>query len=420
MTLSAPRGTVDILPESSYKWHFIESQARRIAELFGFSEIRTPIFEHAELFMSGIGAGTDIVKKEMYIFKDKKERLLALRPEGTATVMRSVLEHKLFVKPINKLFYMGPYFRYERPQAGRYRQFHQFGLETLGSDSPATDAEIMHAVIMLFNAVGLKNLSLSINSLGCKECRPAYREELIKYLSSQTEHLCIDCNERIEINPMRVLDCKREECRAIISEAPKMPQYLCSKCRDHFAQLQSILDAFRLPYQHNPDIVRGLDYYTGTVFEVLSKSLGAQDAVCGGGRYDLLSEKLGGKQFPAVGAAVGLERLLGLLEKNNVPFPERTPIKLYIISTSSEAEQMVSRILAECREHGIATERDYTARSLKSQMKTAAEINAPYVMIVGSNEFAAGEVSIKRMADGVQTSMAPNSVVKYLLNEEKQ
>lgn len=414
MQISAPRGTADILPENSYKWAFIEQKARAISDVFGYSEIRTPIFEHTELFVRGIGGSTDIVRKEMYVFADKKGRSLCLRPEGTATVMRSVLEHKLYSRNHNKLFYIGPFFRYERPQAGRFRQFHQFGLEALGIENPAIDAEIIHAIYRFFRELGLESLKVSLNSLGCSECRPSYRKSLVDFLEQRKPSLCTDCQERLDINPLRVLDCKNKQCKDIIKESPVMLDFLCSKCSTHFSGLRNYLSLFSLAYEIDPRIVRGLDYYTGTVFEVVSDLLGSQDALCGGGRYDLLAQEIGDKPIPAVGVAVGLERTLSIMEKYNCSFGKKSAPKVYIASFDEACNDMAESVLCKLRENMISSDRDYLGRSLKAQMKEASNLSAEYVFIIGGDEVASGKITVKRMSDGEQQTIPVNDIVNFL------
>ena len=328
MKITVPRGTCDVLPVDSYKWNYIENIAREIANRFGFREIRTPVFEHTELFIRGIGNSTDIVRKEMYTFDDKKGRSMTLRPEGTATVMRSVLENNLYLSVPTKLFYIGPFFRYERPQEGRYRQFHQFGLEAIGIDSPAIDAEIIHSACTFFETLGLKEIVVQLNSLGCSECRPKYREALVEFFESHREELCSDCKERLSINPLRVIDCKNPNCKQIALNAPVMIDFLCDECKAHFEKLQKLLSVYGVDFKVNPRIVIGLDYYTRTVFEFITTSIGAQGTVCGGGRYDGLIESIGGSKMPGIGFAAGIERLLLLLDNGENKIPKDVAPKI--------------------------------------------------------------------------------------------
>ena len=414
MLISAPRGTADILPENSFKWAYVEQTARTIADVFGYDEIRTPIFEHTELFIRGIGTSTDIVRKEMYVFEDKKGRSLCLRPEGTATVMRSLLEHKLYSKGLNKLFYIGPFFRYERPQAGRFRQFHQFGLEALGVEDPAIDAEIIHATCRFFRSLGLESLKISLNSLGCGECRALYRKALVDFLSSKKEELCGDCNERLSLNPLRVLDCKNKQCSEIVLTSPVMIDFLCGKCEIHFETLKKYLSSFSIPYTINSRIVRGLDYYTGTVFEVVSDLLGAQDALCGGGRYDLLSTEIGERSIPAVGVAMGIERTISIMEKYGCSFGKKKSPKVYIVTFDENSNELAASILNDFREHMIPIDRDYMARSIKTQMKEAALREAEYVFVIGSDEVKSGVIKVKRMSDSEQYDVPLSELINFI------
>ena len=412
MSINAPRGTYDILPEESYKWHFLEEKARKIAEIYGYREMRTPVFEQTELFVRGIGEGTDIVQKEMYVFKDKKGRSLTLRPEGTATVVRAVVEHNLCQNTLNKIYYIGPFMRYERPQAGRYRQFHQFGIEALGSMLPSLDAEVIQATYDFFKSLGLKELQVELNTIGCRVCRPAYREALIGFFSGKTEDLCPECKTRLSHNPLRILDCKQKKCREIAHVAPSIFGSLCNECKTHFAKLQEYLKAIKLPFSINPLIVRGLDYYTKTVFEVVSSELGAQDALCGGGRYDHLAEEIGGKPCPAVGVAIGLERTIYVLEKLNLFTEKPRGLDLYLIALGDEADLPVNTLARELRQAGIYCDRDYLGKSLKAQMKDAHNRDAKLVAIMGSDEINAQVITLKDMGTGDQTSLPLNNLVE--------
>ncbi|MDQ7824993.1 MAG: histidine--tRNA ligase [Candidatus Eremiobacteraeota bacterium] len=414
MNIKAPRGTFDILPGETPQWHHVEKTAREIAHLHGYMEIRTPVFEHTELFVRGIGEGTDIVQKEMYVFKDKKGRSMTLRPEGTATVVRACLEHNLHAAGFVKLYYIGPFLRYERPQAGRYRQFHQFGIEALGSSAPSLDAEVIEATHQFFSVLGLKDLHVEINSIGCRECRPAYRESLQKFLKGKAEELCDECGRRLEHNPLRILDCKNRQCREISQVAPSIFGFLCQDCRNHFGRLQSSLEAVKLPFTINPLIVRGLDYYTKTVFEVISQDLGAQDALCGGGRYDHLAEELGGKALPAVGVAIGLERTLSIMNKLKLPFPPVKPLAVYLVALGEDADLPVQKLMVELRRKGFLAERDYQGRSLKSQMKDAHGKNARCVLILGSDELKTRSITFKDMVSGEQQAVPLPAVVEFI------
>jgi histidyl-tRNA synthetase len=411
MDIKAPRGTYDILPSESPKWHMVEEKARNLAALFGYNEMRTPIFEQTELFVRGIGVDTDIVQKEMYAFKDKNGRSMTLRPEGTATVVRACLEHNLCQNSLVKVYYIGPFLRYERPQSGRYRQFYQFGLEALGSKLPSLDAEIIEATYQFFTMCGLKELHVEMNSIGCRECRPQYKEALVSFFRGKGEELCEVCNHRLEHNPLRILDCKAKGCRDIAHVAPSIFGFLCNDCKNHFSKLQHYLEEVKLPFTINPLIVRGLDYYTRTVFEVISSDLGAQDALCGGGRYDHLAEEVGGKLIPAVGVAIGLERTLYVMEKAGLPFPDAQSLDVYLVSLGEEADSMVHHMLKEFRDRGIKADRDYMGKGLKAQMKDANHRNARFVILVGSDEIRTQSVTIKCMQSGEQKTYPVVSIV---------
>jgi histidyl-tRNA synthetase len=410
MDIKAPRGTYDILPEESFKWQHVEEMARKIAGVYGYREIRTPIFEQTELFVRGIGSTTDIVQKEMYVFKDKKGRSMTLRPEGTATVVRACLEHNI-CQNLNKLFYIGPFMRYERPQSGRFRQFHQFGLEALGSMMPALDAEVIQATYDFFCGLGLKELHVEINSIGCRECRPAYKEALVEFFKGRSDELCPDCSVRLINNPLRLLDCKVKNCRDIAHVAPSIFSHLCGDCKTHFTKLQAYLEAARLPFSINPLIVRGLDYYTRTVFEVISSDLGAQDALCGGGRYDHLAEEIGGRATPAVGVAIGLERTISVMDKLKLEFPRPRTVDIFLISLGEEAELIVHGLLKEFRARGYYAERDYLGRGLKGQMKDAHHRDARLAAILGSDEIKAKSITVRDMASGEQRPIPLKDVV---------
>lgn len=415
MNLKAPRGTYDILPNESYKWHFVEEKAREIARLYGYKEIRTPIFEHTELFVKGIGKGTDIVQKEMYVFKDKKGRSLTLRPEGTATVVRACIEHNLCQNNLNKIYYIGPFLRYERPQAGRFRQFHQFGIEALGSMLPSLDSEVIQATYDFFKLFGLKELQVEINSIGCRECRPSYKEALVIFFNGKIEELCDDCRIRLKQNPLRILDCKQKKCREISQVAPTIFGFLCGECKNHFTKLQNYLEAIKLPFSINPLIVRGLDYYSKTVFEVISSELGAQDALCGGGRYDHLSEGIGGKHIPAVGVAIGLERTITVIEKLEIEFKKPEGVDIYLIALGEEADLLVHNMMRNFRESGFYAERDYLGRSLKVQMKDAHQRNAKLVAIVGSDEIRTKMITLKDMKTGEQRAFPLKNAIEIVI-----
>lgn len=395
------KGTQDLLPNESYKNQFIEHTALEIAENYGFREIRTPVFEYTELFQRGVGDTTDVVQKEMYTFNDKGGRSITLRPEGTAGAVRSFLEHGLSNEPMpQKLCYLTSCYRYEKPQAGRLREFHQFGVECIGTASPASDAEVISIANDIFNFLGVKGLKLEINSIGCPECRKEYHKALKEYFSAHIDDLCETCKGRLERNPMRILDCKSPVCSEIAKGAPKVTDYLCDDCREHFQKVQQYLKAMDIKFEINPTIVRGLDYYTRTVFEFVSTEIGAQGTVCGGGRYDGLVEELGGAHTPALGFAMGLERLRLLMENQNLPFPEKEKCSLYICSMGENACLKAAEIVSGLRREGFEAEFDVVGRSLKAQMKYANKIGAKFTVVIGDSELEQGVVTIKNMADG--------------------
>ncbi len=412
MTIKAPRGTNDILPPASFKWNYIEERAHEICRRYNYQEIRTPIFEHTELFARGIGEATDIVQKEMYTFTDKGDRSITLRPEGTAPVVRAFLEHKLYGKALpKKFFYFGPMFRYERPQAGRYRQFHQFGVEVIGSDAPDVDVEIIMLGIDFIEEFGFKDYYVEINSIGCSECRPPYLEELKAYLSGK-EDLCENCQERLKTNPLRVLDCKSPVCQEIVSEAPVITEHLCPVCQENFNQVKEGLKKLNLDFRKVPTLVRGLDYYTNTVFEVKSDELGAQDAIFSGGRYNGLLEEIGDRDIPATGFALGLERLEILLEEEAREFGD--DLQVYITTIGEEAEAESLDILHRLRKAGYSADRDYGGRSVGSQMKDADRKNSRYCLIIGSEELKAGEATLRDMKSGEEEAVPLDGILEYM------
>lgn len=397
----APRGTQDILPGDTGKWQYVERVTRETAELFGFREIRFPTFEHTELFNRSVGDTTDVVQKEMYTFQDKGGRSITLRPEGTAGVMRSAIEHGLLAEALPvKLFYQISCFRYEKPQAGRQREFHQFGCEMLGADSAAADAEVIAMVNEIFKRLELKEISLEINSIGCPVCRAKYHEALRAHFGARREELCDTCKERLEKNPMRLLDCKSPICREIAKGAPTVLDFLCEDCSRHFEELKGYLAAMGIPYTVNPSIVRGLDYYTKTVFEFVSGNIGAQGTVCGGGRYDGLVEQLGGPRLSGIGFGMGLERLLMVMEHSGSPFPEPVPCKIYLGSMGKGAAEKAAALAAGLRAEGFKAECDLMGRSVKAQMKYADKIGAQYSAVIGDDELSSGSLRVKNMITG--------------------
>jgi len=410
--IKAIRGFNDILPDEIGKWQFVEGVARVVFEGFGFSEIRTPIIERTELFSRSIGEATDIVEKEMYTFTDKNGTSLTLRPEATASMARAYLEHQLHsLDPVAKLYCIGPMFRYERPQKGRYRQFYQIDAEVFGVENPMVDAEVILMLLHFLKRVGLEKLELQINSLGCRACRPRYREELKSFLSQRSFQLCEDCQRRLDTNPLRILDCKVETCQKAIAEAPRMIDFLCSECQRHFDRVKEYLGMAGLEYILNPKMVRGLDYYTRTAFEVVSYSLGSQNAVTGGGRYDNLFQEIGGLDVPGIGFAIGMERLISLLpkEKEFIQSPH-----LFIAALGEETHKEAYRLANQLHLQGIRAELDYDGRSLKSQMRRADKIKAQYVIILGEEELKRGKAVLRNMKDKFQEEIPVNNLLETL------
>lgn len=413
---TAPRGTRDILPKDSRTWQEIEQILRETAELYGFLEIRTPVFEHTELFQRSVGETTDVVSKEMYTFTDKGDRSITLRPEGTAGVCRAVVENGLLGDALPlKVSYNISCFRYEKPQAGRLREFHQFGVEMFGAESPAADAEMIALARELLKNTGALdsgNIHLEINSIGCPTCRAEYHRALKKHFSAKRECLCGTCQERLEKNPMRILDCKSPVCQEIAADAPKILDYLCDDCRSHFEQVKNLLDAAGIEYEVNPTIVRGLDYYTRTVFEFVSTGIGAQGTVCGGGRYNGLVEEIGGPAVCGIGFAMGLERLLLTLGDSKPDYGPNADCDLFLISRGEQAMVKSFQLANQLREEGIAASSDLMGRSIKAQMKYANKINARYTLVIGETELETGEAQLKRMSDGSVTTVSIADVMK--------
>ncbi len=401
------KGTQDVLPLQSYKNQFIEQTCLEIAANFGFREIRTPVFEHTELFQRGVGDTTDVVQKEMYTFSDKGDRSITLRPEGTAGAVRSYLEHGLYNEPMpQKMCYVTSCYRYEKPQAGRLREFHQFGIECLGAASPIADAEVISVASNIFDFLGVKGLKLEINSIGCPKCRAEYHKALHDYFDGHRDELCGTCLERLDRNPMRILDCKSPICSAIATDAPKVTDYLCDDCRSHFEAVQKYLKVMDIDFEVNPSIVRGLDYYSRTVFEFVSTQIGAQGTVCGGGRYDGLVEEIGGPHTPALGFGMGLERLMLLMEQQGLPFPEPEKCELYIASAGDDALEKAVQIASSLRNSGIHAEVDIVGRSVKAQMKYANKIGAKFTAVLGSNELETKTVKVKNMETGDEKELS--------------
>lgn len=401
--ITAQKGTKDLLPAESYRWQQLERALQDTVAAYGFKEIRLPTFEATELFTRGVGETTDVVGKEMYTFNDKGGRSITLRPEGTAGTVRAVLEHGLLAEALPvRAYYLQSCFRYEKPQSGRLREFHQLGIEMFGAAEPEADVQVIAAAAACIRAAGLRQVELQINSIGCPHCRPKYHAALREYFAGHIDELCDTCRARLERNPLRILDCKSPVCSAIAKGAPLMRDYLCEDCRDHFAKVKAGLENIGISYVENPTIVRGLDYYTRTVFEFVHTGAGAQGVVCGGGRYDGLVEELGGKPTPGIGFGMGIERLLMVMEAEGVPFaPDRTP-DIYLCSMGEAGRALAERIAAALREKKLWAETDLMGRGLKPQMKYANKIGAQYVVVLGEDEVATGKAKLKRMADGAE------------------
>lgn len=413
----AIKGTKDVLPKEVHKNQYIEATALDIAEKFGYKEIRTPVFEHTELFQRGVGDTTDVVQKEMYTFDDKGGRSITLRPEGTAGAVRSYLENGLCNETLpQKVCYITSCYRYEKPQAGRLREFHQFGVECFGTQSPLADAEIIALAKSIFDTLEVKDLSLEINSIGCPKCRAEYHKALKEYFSARKEELCPTCQDRLERNPMRILDCKSPICSEIAKGAPVVIDYLCDECKEHFEMVKKYLDVQNIEYTVNPHIVRGLDYYTKTVFEFVSNSIGAQGTVCGGGRYDGLVDALGGQKTPSLGFAMGLERLMLLMEAQNCPFPEASKPDLFIVALGDKATLKAVELCKDMRAEGFTALMDLNQRSVRAQMKYADKLDARYNIVIGDNEVNEGTAKLKDMTTGEETEIALDTFVSGFYN----
>lgn len=415
MLTTRPRGTADILPGQVEKWQYVEGIAAQVFKDYGYREIRLPIFEHTELFIRGVGEDTDIVEKEMYTFKDRGGRSITLRPEGTAAAARAYLENKLYAGPQPvKLYYSGPMFRYDRPQAGRYRQFHQFGVEVFGSHHPAVDAEVMALVMDFYGRLGLNDLELHVNSVGCPNCRPGVRKALQEYFRPSLEELCPNCKNRYERNTLRILDCKSEKCAELAKAAPTTVDCLCPDCEQHFLQVQQYLRDLGVPFTLNKSLVRGLDYYTHTAFEIMAPDIGAQSSVGGGGRYNGLVEACGGSSIPGIGAALGIERIIIAMENRGLLPAIKAGPDVFLATAGDAPAREGFKLLAEFRAAGVASDMDYQGRSLKAQMKYAAKIEARYTIILGEEEMERGCVSLRDMSAGSQREVARQDVVKVL------
>ena len=411
----AVKGTNDVLPEESYKWQYVERKMLNTASLFGFKEIRVPVFEHTEVFKRSVGDTTDVVQKEMYTFDDKGGRSITLRPELTAGVIRSVIENGLYNQSLpQKVCYIGGCYRYEKPQAGRLREFHQFGVECIGAAAPAADAEVISLAHSVLCAIGVENLSLEINSIGCPTCRAQYHKALKTYFESKKETLCETCKERLDRNPMRILDCKSPVCSEIAKDAPVMIDFLCEDCNNHFEAVKTQLDEMDIEYKVNPTIVRGLDYYTRTVFEFVSGDIGAQSTVCGGGRYDGLMEQMGAPSTPSLGFAMGIERLLLVLANQNKELGENPSCDIYIAPMGERAVVKAASVCSILRKAGYCAQTDICGRGLKAQMRYANKIGARFSVVLGDNELESGVVRLKDMGTGEEKEISLNSIVEFL------
>lgn len=414
----AVKGTNDILPDQSRKWQFVEGKMLETAELFGFKEIRVPVFEHTEVFKRSVGDTTDVVQKEMYTFEDKGGRSITLRPELTAGVIRSAIEKGLINGALpQKLCYIGGCYRYEKPQAGRLREFHQFGVECVGAAAPNADAEVISLAKAVLENIGIKDISLEINSIGCPECRKEYHKALKEYFSSNAETLCDTCKERLDRNPMRILDCKSPICREVAANAPVVIDYLCDDCKEHFEKVKANLSAMNISFTVNPKIVRGLDYYTRTVFEFVSGDIGAQSTVCGGGRYDGLIKQMGGQDTPSLGFAMGIERLMMVLEAQKAELPEESTCDLFIATLGDKATLKASALCRELRDEGYKVQTDICGRGLKAQMKYANKIGAKFTLVLGDNEVESGKATLKKMSDSSEREISLNELVEELGEE---
>ena len=415
MFIKVPKGTQDILPEDISKWYYVENIIKETLNKHGYKEIRTPLFEYTDLFVRGIGESTDIVTKEMFTFPDRKGRSLTLRPEGTAPVVRAYLENSMGrTSKVIKLFYLGPMFRCEKPQAGRFRQFNQFGIEIIGTKSPAADAEVIITVLDVYKKLGLRNLEILINSVGCKKCRAGYVQKLKKYLKNKKDFLCSECKERYDKNPLRVLDCKKDSCRRTIEKAPVITENLCQECKSHFAQVKTYLDDQKIIFHENPRLVRGLDYYTKTAFEIISGELGAQNAIGGGGRYDDLVEELGGKSTPAVGFAAGIERMIITINQQKVEWPAEKGLDVFVAKVDEKNKDTAFRLLQKMRNAGLSADMDYSEGSLKSQMRIANKIGVKFTIIVGEEELSKNMVILRNMQTKEQKEIKIDSIIDEL------
>lgn len=418
MAFQIPRGTQDILPSEASRWQYVEKKAREICRLYRFQEIRTPIFEHTELFQRGVGESTDIVQKEMYTFSDRKGRSLTLRPEGTAAVVRAFVEKKMYADPNQpvKLFYIGPMFRYERPQSGRFRQFVQFGVEALGSDDPALDAEVISLAMAFYQSLGLKKLKLVINSLGDQESRAAHRAALVNHFKPRIGEFCSDCQKRLEQNPLRILDCKQDREHELMKSAPSIIDFLNDESKQYFDQVLKYLTELGIEYEIDPNLVRGLDYYNHTAFEIMSNAegFGAITTLCGGGRYNGLVEEAGGPSTPGIGFALSIERLLAAIDAENIALPIEKGLDCYIVAMGDRAKERSVSLLQEMRKAGISADKDYENKKMKAQLKQADRLQAKFVIIIGDEELEKGVANVKNMATGEQDAVAFERLAEYI------
>ena len=418
MAYKAPKGTKDVLPEESYRWQHLESVVRNVVRKYGLLEARTPCIEHTELFLRGVGGTTDIVQKEMYTFTDKGDRSITLKPEGTAGAVRMFVENGLFseAQPTKMYYLYCPVFRYERPQAGRLREHHQFGVEVFGAPQPSADAEVIALASEIFETIGVHDLTIKLNSIGCPKCRGRYQTALREYLAGRYDELCPDCKSRFETNPLRILDCKVEHCKEIVREAPHTMDYICDECRTHMDGLIRLLDGIGIRYELDPMLVRGLDYYTKTVFEIVSGMPGAQGTLCGGGRYDGLIKELGGPELPAVGFGLGMERLLLIMEQLGVTVEKPLRYDLLLLGLGDAAKERAFVLCQQLRALGFAVDTDHVGRSVKAGMKFADKVGAANVLVIGDNEIAEGKAVLKNMKTGEQreTALTPEEIANGL------
>ncbi len=412
--IKAPRGTHDVLPAEVYKWQAVEKKIRELCKDFAYAEIRTPMFEHTELFERGVGETTDVVQKEMYTFLDKGDRSITLRPEGTSPVVRSFVENSLYALPQpTKLYYISDCFRYEKPQAGRLRAFHQFGVEVFGAEGAQIDAEVISMAMMLFKRFGITGIELNINSIGCPACRKVYNEALKEYFKPHLDDLCETCRGRYEKNPLRILDCKSPECKEIYNSAPVLLDHICPDCLEHFEQLKKYLDVMGIKYSVDPTIVRGLDYYTKTVFEIVSKNIGAQGTVCGGGRYNGLVSELSGPEVPGVGFGLGIERLLLTLDNLGIELENDNKVDVFVASIGENADIFVQKLVYDLRSAGVKAERDYLGRSVKAQMKYANKTGAHFSFVLGDDDILSNKAIVKNMETGEQEEVSLDKICEY-------